>query len=113
MSSALPAGYEALEPFVTGWAITGTANRDRRRGESSDEERVAFFNAAKDLVAPALDMLDQKSLADFDEKEKRLMDLLLNFAHVALAVEMQGKAETRHAGFRKVMRITRSTADAA
>lgn len=113
MSKSLPIGFEILEPFIEGWAIAGTANRDRRRGNSTAEERVAFFEAAKDLVAPALDMLDKKSIADFDEKEKCLMDLLLSFAHVALAVEMQGKAEAKHAGFRKVMRITRAVADAA
>lgn len=113
MSHSLPAGFEALEPFVESWAINGTANRDRRRGDSSAEERAAFFEATKEFVAPALDFLDKKSLADFDEKEKHLMNLLLSFAHVALAVEMQGKAEAKHAGYRKVMRITRSAADAA
>ncbi len=113
MSTTLPAGFEALEPFVAGWAIAGTANRDRRRGDSSEQERLAFFNAAKDLVAPALELLDQKPLGEFDDKEQRLMDLLLSFAHVALAVEMQGMAESRHKKAREVMKITRAPADAA
>ncbi len=112
MSVTLPAGFEVLEPYVAEWAIEGTANRDRRRGDSAEEERVAFFNAAKDLVAPALDLLDKKALGDFDEGEQRLMSLLLSFAHVALAVEMLGKAESRHARFREVMKIQKTTADA-
>lgn len=113
MSTKLPVGFEALEPFVAGWAIAGTANRDRRRGDSTDAEREAFFNAAKGLVAPALDLLDKKSLGEFDESEQRLMNLMLSFAHVALAVEMLGKAEPRHAKFREVMKIQKSPADAA
>lgn len=112
MSTTLPPGYETLEPYVGRWAISGTAARDRRRGESSEEERVAFFNAAKELVAPALDLLDKKPLAELDEKEQRLMDLLLSFTHVALAVELLGKVEPRHAQFRKTMRIQRSSAGA-
>ncbi|HET8711843.1 MAG TPA: hypothetical protein VFM32_10725 [Spongiibacteraceae bacterium] len=112
MSTTLPAGFEALEPYVARWAISGTASRDRRRGESTEEERVAFFNAAKDLIGPALDLLDKKSMQDFDEKERRLMNLSLSFAHVALAVELLGKVESRHAQFRKVMRIQRSSAGA-
>jgi hypothetical protein len=112
MTDLLPAGYEALEPFVTQWAIAGTANRDRARGASSEEERLAFFEAAKTFVPQALERLDAKPLKELDAREKRLMDLLLSFAHVAMAVEMLGKAEPRHAQFRQEMRITRSPADA-
>ncbi|MDR2857815.1 MAG: hypothetical protein LBV50_08195 [Novosphingobium sp.] len=111
MSSLLPTGFAALEPFVAAWAVEGTAARDRRRGESTEAERIAFFEAAKDLAAPALELLDRKPLADHDESERRLMNLMLGFAHVTMAVEMLGSAEPRHAAFRKVMRLTRSPAD--
>lgn len=109
--SALPAGYEALEPFVAFWAVDGTANRDRRRGESSPDQRQAFFEATKGLVPQALAQLDGKPLNELDASEQRLMNLLLSFAHVTLAEEMMGKAEPRHARFRQHMRITRSPAD--
>lgn len=111
MNTLLPDGYEALEPFAAGWAIHGTAERDRRRGESTSEERVAFFEAAKDVVARALEQLDRKPLHQLDEREQRLLDMLLSFAHVAMAVEILDKAEPRHARFRKAMTITRSPAD--
>ncbi len=112
MASSLPAGFEALEPFVERFALAGTANRAQRRSDSTAEERAAFFEAAKDRIAPALDMLDKKPLADLDEKEKRLLDMALTFAHVALAEEIQGPDEARHAQLRQHMRITRSPADA-
>ncbi|MFA7587525.1 MAG: hypothetical protein WCY11_15245 [Novosphingobium sp.] len=112
MTSMLPAGFERLEFFVDRWAVAGTANRDRRRSESTEDERVAFFEAAKGLVPKALELLDARPLDALDEREQRLLDLMLSFAHVTMAVEMLGKAEERHARFRAAMRITRSPADA-
>lgn len=111
MSKMLPDGFESLEYFVDRWAVDGTANRDRRRGDSTENERVAFFEAAKGLIPQALELLDRKPLDQFNEREQRLMNMVLSFAHVAMAVEMLGDAEPRHARFREVMRITRSPAD--
>lgn len=112
MSKQLPEGFEALEYFVGRWAVDGTANRDRRRGDSTEDERVAFFEAMKPLLPKALELLDRKGLDQFDESEQRLMNMTLSFAHVTMAVEMLGKAEPRHARFRQEMKITRSPADA-
>ena len=112
MATTLPAGFESIEPFVDRFAITGTASRAQLRGDATREEREAFYKAAKDLIAPALDLLDLKKFADFDAKEQRLMNLTLSFAHIALAVEVQGPDEERHARLRIHMKIVRSTADA-
>jgi hypothetical protein len=112
MASTLPAGFETLEPFVDRFAIAGTAARAQLRGDASKEEREAFYNAAKDLIAPALDLLDQKKFAEFTGAEQRLMNLTLSFAHIALAVEIQGPDEEKHAKLREHMKIVRSTADA-
>lgn len=111
-TNLLPEGFEALEFFVDRWAVAGSANRDKRRGESTENERVAFFEAMKGLVPKALELLDRKALDDFNEREARLLNMVLSFAHVCMAVEMLGKDEPRHAQFREVMRITRSPADA-
>ncbi len=111
MATSLPAGFEALEPFVQRFAVAGTANRAQLRGDSTREERAAFHAAAKDLIAPALDLLDTRQLGALAEDEQRLLDLTLSFAHVALAVEIQGPDEERHAELRRTMRIVRSTAD--
>lgn len=112
MAHLLPAGFEALEPFVERFAVAGTANRAALRGASTAEERAAFHAAAASLIAPALDLLDAKPVDSLDESEQRLMNLALTFAHIALAVEVQGPDEARHAELRKYMRITRSPADA-
>jgi hypothetical protein len=110
-ATSLPAGFETLEPFVAGWALPSMAKRAERRETSTEAERVAFFEAAKDLAGPALARLDQTPLAELDAKEQRLMQLMLGFAHAALAVEMQGDDEPKHAKAARHMHITRATAD--
>ena len=111
-SSLLPAGFEALERFVESWAIAGTAERAQRRSGSTESERLAFYDVAKDLAPDALALLDRKPLDQFNDREERLMNLMLSLAHVSLAVEGQGSDEPRHAEFREHMKIVRSNADA-
>ena len=48
-------------------------------------------------VPAGLDYLDQFDVDSLDAPEQRLMDLLLTFAHVSLAVEAQGPDEAYHA----------------
>ncbi len=108
---ALPQGYESLAPFVEFWAAATTAGRARCRDLSDEAGRNAFYEAIAPLAGPALDLLDQKSLADFDEGEQNLMKLLLSFGHVAMAVELQRDQEADHARWRHFMRITRSPGD--
>jgi hypothetical protein len=107
----LPTGFELLEPFVESWAVAGSANRAHRRLASSESERIAFYDAAKDLLAPGLAHLDRKAVGQFDEKEKRLMNLLLSFCHVSLAVEVQGDDEAKHGRGRQHLKITKASAD--
>ena len=111
MSQSLPSGFESLEPFADRFAIHGTANRAALRGDTTPEERQAFYDVAKDLVAPALDYLDTRQLGQFTAEEQRLMNLALSFAHIAIAVEVQGPDEEKHAKLRAHMKIVRSPAD--
>ena len=111
VASSLPAGFEALEPFAPYWAVAGAANRDRLRGASTEAQRLAFYHACKDLLAPGLASLDRTPLAEFNEQQQRLMNLLLSFAHVAIAVEIQRDAEAAHAQNRQHLHITRAIAD--
>lgn len=113
MDCTLPAGFAALEPFVARWAASTTAERAELRSFSTAEERQAFFDAAAPLAPGGLDLLDRKPLDQLDPSEQRLMNLLLAFTHVAIAVEVQAEDEPVHAAYRSRMRITRSTADAA
>jgi hypothetical protein len=70
-----------------------------------------FYAAAQPLMEPALSCLDAKPLKDHGDREQRLMHLILAFAHVAMAIEVQGKDEAAHSKLREHMRITRAPAD--
>jgi hypothetical protein len=71
----------------------------------------ALYGAVQPLLERALAYLDSKALQDHDEREQRLMRLILSFAHAALAVEVQGTDEQMHSKLREHMRITRAPAD--
>lgn len=109
--SLLPEGYEALEPFAADWSLPTAAERAAKRGDATPEQRKAFYDAALPLAGAALAALDAKPLEALSEKEQRLLNLLLTFAHVSLAVEIQGEAEALHAFWRSRMQITRAPAD--
>jgi len=112
-STGLPKGFEALSPFVESWAANTAAGRADCRQRSSEEQRQAFYAAAGPLVPGALDYLDSKPLAALDDTDRRLMHLVLGFAHVAMAVELQREEEPQHARDRHYLRITRAPADEA
>lgn len=109
--TTLPAGFEALEPFVENWAVKGAHNRLQARLNSTEQERVDFFQAGQMLVPTALELLDQKPLAQFNTEEDRLMDLVLSLAHVSLAVEIQRDDEPKHAQAARHMTIVRACSD--
>jgi hypothetical protein len=109
--TSLPAGFEALQPFVEFWAADTAAERAHCRDISDEAARLAFYDAASDLVPKALAVLDAKPLGQFDAGEQRLMKLVLSFAHVSMAVELQREQEPKHARDRPHMRITRAPAD--
>ena len=110
-SSLLPAGFESLAPYVEFWAADTAAGRAHCRDTSDEASRLAFYNAAHELVPKALAYLDGKPLNEFAESEQRLMHLVLSFVHAAMAVELQREEEPRHAANRPYLRITRATAD--
>ena len=110
-NALLPAGFEVLEPFTARWAIDGAANRAQRRIETSAADLTAFYSVAKDIVANALEYLDRKPIDQFDERDKRLMNMVLSLCHVSLAVEVQGDDEPKLGRALRHMRITRASAD--
>jgi hypothetical protein len=109
--TTLPAGFEALAPFVEAWAAADANGRLQARLNSTEAERNAFFAATQPLLANGLAYLDGKPLDAYDADEDRLMRLFLAFAHVALAVETQGDDEPKHAAAAQFITITRTPAD--
>lgn len=110
-NTKLPDGFESLEPYVSQWAIEGANNRLVARLDSSEQERTEFFNAAKDLIPGALELLDKKPLAEHNESEKRLMLLALSIAHISQAVEIQREEEPYHAKYARFIKITQASAE--
>lgn len=111
MTGQLPEGFEALEPFVEQWALPTGGQRAEMRGASSPDDRKAFYEAASARVDEALALLDAKPLAEHDDSERRLMQLMLSLTHVAMAEEVHKEQEPQHARFRSFMPVTRTPAD--
>jgi hypothetical protein len=107
----LPAGFAALAPFADAWAADNAAARDALRTHQSAAARQAFYDAMQPLIVPALDHLDATPLGDHDVAQRRLMALALAYAHVALAIEVQGPDEAKHAINRQRLPISRAPAD--
>lgn len=110
--NTLPEGFAELAPFVDQWAAPTTSERAALRDTSSPEAKQAFFDTIGPRVDEALAMLDTKPVDQLDKAEQNLMNMLLSFAHISLAVEIHGaRSEGRHVQYRQFMRITRSPAD--
>src|SRR3546814_17619778 len=88
-SSSLPAGFDALTPFVDFWAADTAAGRAHCRDVSDDVARLGFYNAMVGQVPDALAYLDAKPFRQFDEAEQRPLHLVLCFAHIGLAFAMR------------------------
>lgn len=112
VNTALPPGFSVLESFVAYWAAESLSMRDARRLDSTEDQRLAFYNAAKDVAPTALDYLDSKPFAAYDAADHRLLDLMLALIHVTLAVEVQRHEEHVHARGARQMPIVRERRDA-
>jgi hypothetical protein len=108
MSSILPPMFVEWQPFVAHWSAAEGDARLRARLASTEQERQEFFDTCFPRTQAALDYLDSMPMSSWAEPEHNLMNLLLNLAHVALAVETQGDAETHHARFAKFMTYTKT-----
>ena len=105
--ASLPQAFAALEPFVAYWAAPTLAERDTRRLDSTEAQRLAFYDAAKGIAPAAFDYLNGKAFGDYDEADHRLLDLMLGLIHVALAVEIERGEEHIHARGARLMPIVR------
>lgn len=104
--STLPDGFSALEPYVAIWTAPDLASRAGLRDNSTEAERRTFHAVMGPPVVPALERLAGRALDTLDAGEQCLLDLVLAYPHVAMAVEVQGDAEARHAALRGHMRIS-------
>ena len=90
--AALPAGFEALEPFVAHWAVPGQNERRHQRSEASFEEIRVFYDAVLPRADEAMEYLSAFPLREMPGPEKRLMQLVLSLAQASMAIEVHGSA---------------------
>lgn len=86
--SALPAGFEALVPFVATWALPTQGQRRARRLATSMQDIQAFYDAALPLMPQVAEHLNAFALDALPEPEQRLLWLAYAFMAVAPAVEI-------------------------
>jgi hypothetical protein len=90
MGGRLPAGFEALEPFVADWALGDAVRRMAKRQASGIEEIRRFYAAMLPLGEAALAHLRQFQLGELPAQSETLLELMLSLAEVAPAVEWYG-----------------------
>lgn len=86
MADVFPEGFEALEPFAD-WAVQGEKARYAKRLASTMDELDAFYNVAFPLLKDNKEYLEQVSLDDISEQNKRLLWLFCALVTVAFPVE--------------------------
>ncbi|MGE3691210.1 MAG: hypothetical protein AB7F98_07510 [Novosphingobium sp.] len=87
MSDLLPAGFEALEPFVADWCLPDSLARMAKRRASSMDDIKAFYDVAIAQADRALKYLRAFPLGAVPPAEERLLKLMLSLAEVGPAVE--------------------------
>ncbi|MER6523788.1 hypothetical protein [Streptomyces sp. NPDC001508] len=86
MASAFPEGFEALDPFVD-WAIPTEKARYAKRIGSTMDELDAFYDIAFPLLKSGTAHLQNVSMEDISEPDKRLLWLFCSLVTVAFSVE--------------------------
>ncbi len=104
---SLPAGFEALEPFVDYWAGATNDIRWDRRARASMAEIRSFYDAAVPRADEGLAYLEQFPLDAMPDDATRLLRLLLSLPHAAMAVEFHGQPRAAASPFPHGMHIGR------
>jgi hypothetical protein len=86
--SALPAGFEELEPWVADWARPTRAERYEMRLSKTFDELTAFYDAIAPRAEEAIDHLDGLDLSALGGDDARLMQLLHSMILVSYAVNV-------------------------
>jgi hypothetical protein len=90
VTALLPAGFQALEPFVADWVLADAVARMTKRQSTSIEEIRRFYDAMLPMGEAALTYLRRFQLDDLPPEAERLLKLMLSLAEAAPAVEWYG-----------------------
>ncbi|BAI98770.1 hypothetical protein Sj15T_38380 [Sphingobium sp. TA15] len=105
--SALPRGFEDLEPFVEQWALEDFQARNEHRFAAGMAQVQAFYDAVAPRAPAILDHLDPLPLDALSPDEKRLYQLLMAVAHCALSVEFHGQLAPPNSTYNPAVRIVK------
>ncbi|MBV9951593.1 MAG: hypothetical protein JO291_06560 [Acidimicrobiia bacterium] len=86
--SALPEGFEDLEPWVADWARPTRAERYEARLSKTYDELAEFYDAIAPRAEEAIAHLDGLDLAALGDDDARLMQLLHSMILVSYAVNV-------------------------
>lgn len=103
---SLPAGFEALEPFVAYWVHDTNDARRAARSTAQMEDIQAFYDAIVPRAEEGIAHLEQFALDSMPADAERLFKLLLAMNHAAIAVEMHGQPRAFDSTWPSAVRIT-------
>jgi hypothetical protein len=86
MGTVFPSEFAALEPFAD-WAVPTEKARYAKRIAGTMDELDTFYNTAFPLLQSGTEYLQQVSMDDISEPDKRLLWLFCALVTVAFPVE--------------------------
>jgi hypothetical protein len=86
--SVLPPGFEALSPFVEGWALDTQDERYAKRATVSEAELRAFYDAVLPELEAILAEVDRFPIGQLPDTHRALYALALSMAEIAPHVEL-------------------------
>nr|WP_314434110.1 hypothetical protein [uncultured Brevundimonas sp.] len=107
--SRLPAGFEALEPFVDAWSRDDFQARFEARFESGMDDIRAFYDVMQPRANAALEHLEQYPLDAIPAESMALFKLLMALAHVAVAVERHNQPGPKNVTWPTTLRVTQGS----
>ncbi len=84
--TALPADFEALEPFI-GWSLERERARTEKREASSFEEVQAFYDAIFPRLEEVVAYLEEFPIDDMPAPAERLFHMTLSLVEVSNLIE--------------------------
>lgn len=108
-TTALPAGFEELEPFVEKWAVDDIPARVHVRSTSTMAEIRTFYDAIVPRTVEAMALIDQHPLASLPDDVARLCKLVLSLASAATAIEIHGQPTAPGSPYPNGIKLVRGT----
>ena len=87
----MPTGFAPREPFVTEWVLDDSRARATKRAATPYASIKACYDALLPVASQALQYFAGLHLGALDDRQERLLKLLLSLAEVGPSVEWYGQ----------------------